>query len=233
MTVSIAHRGDWSKHPENTIEAFREAVQNGADMLELDVKLTKDGYGIIVHDEDLKRIWGDTRLVKDLTWNEIQQISVDGYRIPSFEQLVSTIQVPYMVDFVDYETADVIADVLRRQKNLERFLVVTGNIPAIARVKQLLPEVTTGLTWNESDPPTNTLLQDLGVRYFNPYFRLLHPDVVANMQEQGYNVSCWTVDKADDMRRLVDMGVNAIVSNQLSMLVRVLHPESAAQGKEA
>jgi glycerophosphoryl diester phosphodiesterase len=222
MTKSIAHRGDWTKHPENTLEAFVEAAQNGADMLELDVKLTKDGYAVLVHDETLTRIWGDSRRVKDLTWDEIHRIEVNGYRIPSFEEVIRSVHIPYMVDFVDLETSDVIADVLSRQEDLDRFLVVTGNIPAIARVKERLPEVTTGLTWDKPGLPTEELLKDLGVSYFNPYFRLLRPSIVEYMHERNIHVSCWTVDTAAEMRQLVGMGVDAIVSNKLQTLVNVL-----------
>ena len=210
-------------HPENTMEAYFAAAANGADMIELDVKVTRDGYAVVVHDHTLQRIWGDLRNVIDLTWSEIQSIQSGSYRLPLFEEVINRVQLPFMVDFDEPRAVDAMVDVLRRQESLERFLVVTGDVESLARVKQLLPEVTMGLTWSSPVLPDDALLQRLGVRYFNPYYALLNERVIDHMRHRNLLVSCWTVDDESHMHSLVNAGVDYIVSNRLSTLVNLLN----------
>jgi len=224
LTRSIAHRGDWTNHPENTLPAFQDAVTIGADMLELDVKVTLDGRAVLLHDDTLNRIWSVARAVRDMTWQEIREACLGPYQIPLFEDIVSELDIPMMVDFTDDEAVDSIVEVLRKQPDLDRFLVVTGRVSAIRRVKQLLPIVTTGLTWDKLSVPEDDLLKELGVSYFNPYWQLVNPVVVQHMRDRNLLISCWTVDQEQHMKSLIELGVDAIVTNQLQPLVTLLQP---------
>lgn len=97
----VAHRG-WHKiHVENTLEAFRAAYDAGCHMVEFDVQLSRDGVPVVFHDDDCRRLAGDARNVFDLTWKELQGLTLrarrratgleaaSGYRIPSLEQFLS------------------------------------------------------------------------------------------------------------------------------------------------
>ena len=79
-----AHRGDSSEAPENTIPAFEAAIESGADWIELDVGVTKDGVLVVLHDEDLKRVAGDSRKIGELTFEEVRRLDVGSSFGPDF-----------------------------------------------------------------------------------------------------------------------------------------------------
>ena len=222
MTKSIAHRGDWTLHPENTMESFIDAGKNGADMIELDVKVTKDGHAVVLHDHTLNLIWGDPRKIIDMTLDEIQNIKLGSYYIPLFEEVINNIDVPFMVDFDEPKAVESMVEVLKKQKSLERFLVVTGDIESLAKVKELIPQVEIGLTWISPLLPDDNLIRKLKIKYFNPNHLLLNNNVIEHMRQRGLNISCWTVDDASHMKSMIDLNVDYIVTNKLSSLLSIL-----------
>ncbi|GMA61333.1 glycerophosphodiester phosphodiesterase [Alicyclobacillus fastidiosus] len=222
MTKSIAHRGDCYQHPENTLPAFHAAVASGADMLETDIRITRDGRAVLLHDRTLDRIWGHSKSISELTWDEICRIRLESYQIPLLEEVLDEISLPFMLDFVDKNVPEILTAILRRQSSLERFLVVTGDIPSLKRVKALLPEVKTGLTWNKRELPTDELLTSLDVDFFNPEWKFLDSTILNHMHERGLRVSCWTVDDKEHMRSLLNLGVDAITTNRLTTLVSLI-----------
>src|SRR6266478_2819603 len=88
----IAHRGASSLEPENTIRSFKKAEEIGVDMIELDVRRSKDGILVISHDPDLLRLFGDPRLIKELSLSEIKRISsMIDREIPTLDEVFQNI----------------------------------------------------------------------------------------------------------------------------------------------
>ncbi len=84
----FAHRGSSQAHPENTLEAFAAAIEEGASGIETDVQLTRDGRLVLVHDDDLRRVAGSPRRIAELTWQELRSFDVGGgQRVPALEEL--------------------------------------------------------------------------------------------------------------------------------------------------
>ena len=105
---------------------------------------------------------------------------------------------------------------------MERSLFVSGNVGALRRLRELATEARIGLTWIERGPPPSTLLRELGAEYWNPTFRLVTPEGVNDVHDLGLKVSTWTVDQRRHMTRMIEAGVDAIVSNRISRLLRRL-----------
>src|SRR5690554_4928380 len=82
-TTIWAHRGSSHQYIENTLAAFKQAIDDGSDGIELDVQRTKDGKLVVIHDENLKRLTGDTGFVWEMTWKELQQLSLKPSKIVS------------------------------------------------------------------------------------------------------------------------------------------------------
>ena len=221
VPLAIAHRGDPVAERENTLPAFTSAVREGADMVELDLRRTRDGEIVVLHDATLSRLWGVERNVGDLELAEVRQIGHGDVRIPTFREVLDHIDLPLMVD-LNAETVDGALHEVRRAAAMARALFVTGNVAALRHLRDLAPDARIGLTWVEQEPPPSTLLQELGAEYWNPMFRLVTPDHVAQVHGLGLKVSSWTVDKPRHMARLVAAGVDAIVSNQIRQLRRHL-----------
>src|SRR5689334_17380158 len=140
MTLSLAHRGDWSASPENTLAAFAAAEQAGADMIELDVQLTADGAVVVLHDDTLDRVWGVARAVVDLTLEEVREAAHGEHRTPTLAVVLDAVALPIMLDYKE-ETGVVepaLAEV-RRAGAVERTVWAGHNLEGHALLRRLEP----------------------------------------------------------------------------------------------
>ena len=229
--IGLAHRGDWSNAPENTLAAFAAAERAGADMIELDVQQTADRAVVVVHDETLERVWSVPRAVADLTLDEIRAVGSgeDDGRIPALSEVLARFDLPIMLDYKE-ETAVVepaLAEV-RAADAVDRVIWAGHNLVGHRLLRELEPEARIALSWTNATPPSERLLGELGVEWFNPDWRIVEPDVVDAMHELGLAVSTWTVDDRAGMVRLLDLGVDALISNNVHELVDVLGERRAA-----
>ena len=224
MTIAIAHRGDPVGQRENTLPAFEAAVHQGADMVELDLRRTRDGVIVVLHDPTLLRLWGIDRPVGDLDLAQIRDIGQGDVRVPTLRRVLDQFTIPFMVDFTGDEVVQGALDAVREADAMDRSLFVTGHVGALRALRALSPEARIGLTWIERGSPPPSLLCELGAEFWNPYVRLATPSRVAVVHDLGLKVSTWTVDEPRHMARVVKAGVDAIVSNRIGELRRFLSP---------
>ena len=217
MPLALAHRGDWSGAPENTVAAFQAAERAGADMIELDIRRTADGAVAVVHDPTLERVWGSPLAVADATLAELTDLG-----IPTLEEALACVDSPVMVDFTVADVVEPALAVIRDADALDRALFSGGNVEGHRRIRELAPTARIALTWTERELPPPSLLESLGVEYFNPPWEHVDAQRVDAMHERGYKVSTWTVDDPHEMRRAVECGVDAIVTNRVRDLVALL-----------
>ena len=124
-----------------------------------------------------------------------------------------------MVDFTRREVVPGGLAAVQAAGALERSLFVTGNVEALRLLRGLSAEARIGLTWVEGAAPPLPLLEELRAEYWNPMFGLVTPEGVAAVHAAGLQVSTWTVDDPRDMTRMVEAGVDAVVSNRVEELV--------------
>lgn len=222
MPLAIAHRGDPVAERENTLAAFEAAMRQGADMVELDLRRTRDGEIVILHDPTLSRLWGDDRAVGDLDLAEVCELGQGTVRIPTLHQVLSRFDVPFMVDFTGDEVVESALAAVRHAGAMDRSLFVTGHVDALRLLRSLAPEARIGLTQIRPEPPPASLLHELGAEYWNPWFGLVTPEQVAAVHGLGCKVSTWTVDEPLHMAQVVEAGVDAVVSNRIGDLRRFL-----------
>lgn len=223
MTVlAIAHRGDPVHERENTLGAFASAVALGADMVELDLRRTRDDAIVVLHDQTLLRLWGVDTSVGDLDLLDVAAVGEGAVRIPTLHDVVEAVAVPLMVDFTRREVVAGGLDIVRATGALNRSLFVTGNVEALRILRGLSAEARIGLTWIQGPEPPLPLLEELDAEYWNPMFGLVTPEGVHAVHAAGMKVSTWTVDDAGDMGRVVGAGVDAVVSNRIAELLRFL-----------
>jgi glycerophosphoryl diester phosphodiesterase len=226
--ITIAHRGEPVGHRENTLGAFAAALGLGADWVEIDLRRTRDGEIVVLHDQTLGRLWGVDASVGDLDWEEVAGIGQGDVRIPSLRQVLEAVPVPIMVDFTRREVVEGALERVMATGALERSLFVTGNVPALRQLRALSGEARIGLTWTDGEEPPLALLDELGAEYWNPWFGLLREEGAAAVHEAGRLVSCWTVDEAADMERVAACGADAVVSNQVGALVQFVGSSDSA-----
>ena len=160
----FAHRGYSGKYPENTMEAFRGAFAAGADGIELDVQLSKDGQLVIIHDETLDRTTTGKGYVKDYTLSELKQLDASGklfsgLQLPSFEEYCEWVKNTPLITNIELKTSIVYyeeieektAEMVKAFRLEDRVIFSSFNHLSIVRMKQLLPECPVGALVEHDD----------------------------------------------------------------------------------
>jgi len=202
--------------------AFEAAVLGGADMVELDLRRTRDGEIVILHDATLSRLWGIDRAVADMDLAEVRAVRQLGFGIPTLREVLESFSVPLMVDFTGAEVVGRAVQVVRELRALDRSLFVTGNVAALRELRAHSQEARIGITWTKAELPTRELLDELDPDFWNPTFHLVTSEKVDQIHALGRKVSTWTVDDPSDMARVVEAQVDAIVTNRIRELVGFL-----------
>lgn len=201
-----AHRGDSSEAPENTIPAFEAAIESGADWIELDVGVTKDGVLVVLHDEDLKRVAGDSRKIGELTFEEVRRLDVGssfgpdfrGVGIPSLEEVLDYCQGRVLLNIeIKYRKGQDLAfiprlvDLIRQRKMLDQCMITSFNYGCLQMVKIFEPALKTGLISSRpiAQPEIYTSADN-----FVLSIELIEPDTVNRIHELGKEVIAWTVN---------------------------------------
>lgn len=197
----FAHRGLNDRHvSENTLAAFVRAVDAGADGIEFDVRVSRDGVPVAIHDEHLDRVAGDARRVRDLTAKELQDVVLRGDgRIPTLNDITSAVPSPVMFD-MEIKDRDVIEPLLAKLRTStglrERTVVSSFVADDLRRVKESLPDVRTLLLHRGWPLPTRGRRHwaELGPSgFWGVGFRaaVLNPTRVRWLQRRGWKVAAW------------------------------------------
>ncbi|MEU9208394.1 glycerophosphodiester phosphodiesterase [Streptomyces sp. NPDC048415] len=217
--TAVAHRGDPYRVRENTIDSLRSALQLGADAVEIDVRLTRDGVPVLLHDETLKRLWERERPLLSLSWDEVRGLTAGG--VPTLvDALAATGDSRIMVDLpgaADGKAVRRIVDVVREWGARERVYYCAG-APAMLAVRAADPAAEIALTWTTLAPPRPALLEAVRPRWLNYRFGLVDRAFAARVHRDGYLLSVWTPDTRRSMRRLLDVGVDSITTNRIDAL---------------
>lgn len=222
---AIGHRGAPRLAQENTLPSFALAAEHGADWVELDVHLTEDGYLVVAHDPTLLRLWGVDRAIADMSLREVAQ-ATGGDARPLAEVLTAN-QTRGVVTIIDVSTpmiaeaaAKAVAQLPLRHDCAPGF---TGDPAGLAKIREILPSATLLFSWESPDLPATgssdyALLMASRPQYFNQDATVLTADMVTDLHKAGYLVSTYTVDTAEEIDRVLNMGVDAIISNDIDML---------------
>lgn len=222
MPLAVAHRGDWSTSPENTLAAFRAAERAGADMVELDVRRSADGEAAVIHDRTCERVWGSPLRAAAATLAELRELRVGDHGIPTLAEALDAVALPVMVDYTLADVVEPALEAVEAAGALDRVVFAGGNLEGHRMIRSLAPGARIALTWTEREPPSTALLDELAVEFFNPQWDRCTEPVVASMHDRGLKVSTWTVDDPVEMRRALDVGVDAVITNRVGALVALL-----------
>jgi glycerophosphoryl diester phosphodiesterase len=232
--IPFAHRGGASEVPENTLPAFEHAVRLGYRYVETDVHVTADGVLLAFHDDVLDRVTDRTGVIGELPWSVVREARVDGTEpIPLLEDLLGTWPALRVnIDPKHDEAVDPLVEVLRRTGAVERVCVGAFSDDRLARVRTALPGICTSLG------PAGSLQLGLAATGAQEVGELEAPcaqlppsygetpvvtaEVVAEAHRRGMQVHVWTIDDAEEMARLLDLGVDGLMTDRPAVLKDVL-----------
>ena len=233
----FAHRGYSGKYPENTMEAFRGAFAAGADGIELDVQLSKDGQLVIIHDETLDRTTTGKGYVKDYTLSELKQLDASGklfsgLQLPSFEEYCEWVKNTPLITNIELKTSIVYyeeieektAEMVKAFRLEDRVIFSSFNHLSIVRMKQLLPECPVGALVEHDDlRNAGYYCSKFGFEYYHPDGSLFTKENAENCCEHGVGVNVWTVNDLKMFENMTDWGVDGVITNYPKVLAELLH----------
>ena len=229
----IAHRGASLHAPENTIAAFKLAHKQGADGIELDVKLSADGIPVVIHDPSVDRTTDGKGLVRDLSLASLQKLDAgDGQRIPTLDEVFDSVGKLLLinVELTNYTTrddqlVDKVVEVVKKH-NLGENILFSSFLPKnLKRAAELLPQTPRGIL--ALPKFSGWIVRNFIFRFGN--YQALHPKLINISPQQiqrthrmGRRVHAWTVNQADDMRRVADWGVDGIITADPELAIKTL-----------
>lgn len=251
MTVVVAHRGASQRAPENTMAAYRLAVELGADAVELDVHLTEDGQLAVIHDETLDRTTDRTGRVADMTMDAIREADAgatfstdgedqpfagDGLTVPTLAEVLDWLPagIGLVVEIKARAAVDAVVAAVRDHpvRSEERLSVISFDEVAIERVRELDPEIRTGYLLVPSQPIEPALVWatehgHLGVHPWEGDLGLDPMPLLAQARAFGREVGCYVVNDPERMQHLAACGIWGFVTDRPDVAREALGPRAS------
>ena len=215
----IAHRGASAVAPENTIAAFQAAIDSGADGIEFDVRLSRDGVPVVIHDETLYRTHRIRRRVGEMTLEELNNVDV-----PSVEQLFELFESNKLILYLElkdtqFSLIEACCRFVEEHHLKDRVVFECFEHSALETVKRIDPTLKTATLF---EPPTSFILKRakaIGASEIALHYRLATMQLIDEAKLAGFNVVVWTVDDRGWVSRARAHGVHALITNNPSALL--------------
>jgi glycerophosphoryl diester phosphodiesterase len=248
---NMAHSGGKGHSPENTLYAFERALELGAEILETDVWSTKDGRIVMLHDEEVDRTTDGTGSVMEKTLAEVKELDAawwftlddgntyplrdQGIRIPTLDEAFEAFPNRRFLIEIKQQSPPIeqmVLSLIETYGMEEKVCLASFHDPVVERIRELNPAICTGAGIVET---ANFLLRPLDslVRRGLPMqafqipeeqygIRVLRPAFIEKAKQLGIEVHVWTINEADDMRRILAMGVEGIITDYPDRLKEII-----------
>lgn len=238
-TLNIAHRGFSGMYPENTMLAFREAMKAGCHGIETDVQMSKDGVLVICHDELLDRTSNGTGLLKDYTYDELLNFDFgikfspefQGEKIPTLEELLQFAKENHI--FLNLELKNglfpyngiekKVIELIYKYDFKDSVILSSFNHFSMIKCKDIDSSIKTGLLYEGTFVDIEKYCKNIGADALHPqYFSLLDAELTKKIQDEGIMINTYTVNHEIHMEALLDLKVNAIITNYPDKLSKIM-----------
>lgn len=237
--IIFAHRGASAHAPENTLAAFELALAHNADAIELDVKLSADGHAIVIHDPKVDRTTGSHGLVKDLPLRELRALDAGSFfsekfhreKIPTLEEVFEVVgkRTFINVELTNYNTphdqlVETVCTLVKKCGLQEHVIFSSFFASNLSKAHAHLPEVPRGLLALEGW--LGAWARSFGFNFgkyqaLHPYMTDVTSQQVQRVHRLNRRIHVWTVNAAEDMRRLFHWGVDGIFTDDPQLAVQL------------
>jgi glycerophosphoryl diester phosphodiesterase len=225
----IAHRGASGHYPENTRLAFTKAIQAGADMIEIDCQLSRDGHVVVFHDEQLRRTAGVRGTLRSKTLAQLKVLDIGrwrnksctGERILTLEEALEVFagKVDLCLEIKNYPESLSgielkVLFILSHYDYLDRTIVSSFDYRSLARIRELAPEIAIGLIWGSAvKQDAFEAANRLAATSIHVQKSSATRELLSMAWEEGLDVYVWTVNELRDIEAFVAMGVQGVISD--------------------
>lgn len=241
--LNIAHRGFRSRYPENTILAFRKAVEAGCHGIEFDVHLSQDGEAVIIHDETLERTTDGTGLVAEKSLRELKTLNAakphpetaEFEAIPTLREYFDYISTqPEIISNIELKTGVFVYDgieeiVYRMMKEydlVDRCIVSSFNHESILRMKKIDSAVPCGLLVDSWQIRPEKYVRELGIECYHPSAYCVTLQLVEALHASGIRINPWFGSIQSDYQTLIKMGVDSLITDYPDKVQTLLTKDS-------
>jgi glycerophosphoryl diester phosphodiesterase len=235
-TQITAHRGSSRQYPENTMPAFEQAVEELADYIELDVRQTADGQFVVLHDLSLRRTTGLSENVSDLTLLEIQELDAGswkseeftGEKIPTLRQVleyargVVKLNIEAKINENDVDFAENLVELLEEYDMTEQCIVSSFDYDVLKEIKLLNEDIRTGYILSMAYGDYFSMDY---VDFFSINYGFASSEMVQRAHEAGKEVHVWTVNGQKSMKRMLEIGVDNIITDNAVLARKVIYTQ--------
>jgi len=244
--LRIAHKGAPTQRPENTLSAFFEAVEKGADLIEMDIQRTKDSHLVVLHDETLDRTTDGSGLVREICLSELKGLSAGAWfdeafaneRVPTLEEALACLIKWYdkegviaCIDLKDPNDVDALHSLLCKKGWVSRVIVSSVFHDALRELKKSLGGLPTAADFEEplaEDEYVERTLQAMSnVLMIEHHF--VTPKLIDQATRAGLPVWTWIVNDSKSLQELIDLGVAGIMTDDLEVFFQP--PNALSQEK--
>lgn len=238
MIINFAHRGASGYYPENTMLAFEKAIEMGCSGIETDVHLTKDGVLVLCHDERLDRTTNGTGYIADYKYKELQNLDAGiwfgrkfkGLKIPSLDLMLECLgNKNIFINFelknseIEYKNLEgLIIKKIYASNMQERTIISSFNHYSIMKCKSLDSKIKLGFLYDFQLYKPGDYGRIAGIDAMHPNFKTLNEEVVENIKRNGLMINTYTVDDEEDMRSMLELGVDGIFTNYPDRLNKII-----------
>jgi glycerophosphoryl diester phosphodiesterase len=240
----FAHRGASHDAPENTMAAFLLAAELGADGIEFDVQLARDGEVVVIHDFSLESTTDGHGRVANKALDELKRLDAGswlgpesaGQRIPTLQEVVEGVGHRLLLNIelktTSLRAKDLVAEVVRSVEDhnlLDRVVVSSFNHLVLWQVGRLNPAIQLGLLYAPDAPlSSRTAWARHLVRpdALHPHYSIVNDEYVRWARQHGYRIHTWTVNDPDDAQDLTRWGVDIIITDRPDVIAAAVHAGS-------
>jgi len=219
--LKIGHRGARGSVAENTIQSFEEAIKEGANAIELDVRETKDKKLVIFHNEKVDKLTDAKGYVKDFTLKELKQLKVNGIgEIPTLEEALDFLKdknVKILIEIKEPGTEERVVKEVKKRKIEDKVVIISFHEEALRKVKEI-SSIETGLIYAKHKNPIQTATQ-LKASYVLPLYHFTHSADIEKAHKAGLKVIVWTINTKEEALEFKRKGVDGIATDFPEILI--------------
>ncbi|MET1159487.1 MAG: glycerophosphodiester phosphodiesterase [Thermoprotei archaeon] len=219
----IGHRGSSSRYPENTIAAIEYAISTGVDIVEVDIRSTRDGKLVVFHDPDFKRLFGIDGKLRDVTYDWIRSsLRLGDQTIPLLEEVLDTVKnrVGLFAEIKEPEITEKVVETIREYGLVGDTAIISFYDEALEIAKRVEPGIVTGLIYYK--PPGRIIdAKKLGASIVLPRYTIATAKANELAHRLGLKVVVWTVNDVETAREMVKRGADGIATDYPEKIIEL------------
>lgn len=231
--IALSHRGNSKEYLENSFEAFKSVVDKGYSFIETDLRKTLDNKIVTFHDKSLKRLFDIDQEIKNLSFKEINTFfKQKNCRLLTLEETLNEFpKIKFNIDLKIKEVVEPATEIVNNQKAFDRVCFASFNSGNTKKVKNKFPQANISMGLKDVAlfklfNITNNFSEILQVPINWKGINILNYNFIKRAMTRKILVHAWTINDENNMRKLISMGINGIITDEPDLLLKVMRDEN-------